>query len=178
MMTPLERLSEARKRRGVYAQPASQSDIFALHAMLLQRLDDTIASAETACMVQDVSPNTIWSVYGKAGLVGGLAFLPLNALGLYNLIYGKLDFRNPPLDSLAIAQERPSVIYIWALVAKGSGIAGLADVLHFLDTPRFRHVDIWTQAVTPAGERLATRLGLARFNHATAPFFKYSRSAG
>jgi hypothetical protein len=174
--SPFERLSEVRKRRGVYAQPASQSDIQTLHTMLAQRLDNPIASAETACMVQDACPNSVWSVYGAQGLLGGLAFLPLNNLGLYSLIYGKLNFFSPPLDSLAVGEEKPVVIYIWAVVATGSGIAGFADVMRFLDTPRFRHIDIWAQAITPAGERLAARFGLQRFDHTPAPFFKYSRS--
>lgn len=163
-------------RRGIYAQPATRTDIEALHRLFEPHVDAPVASAESAIRVQEASPHSVWSVHSSAGLLGGAAFLPLNTLGLYRLIYGKLDRRDPPLEALAVRLERPAVLYVWALVARGSGLLGLADILRQLDTQRFRGVDVWAQPVTTEGERLAARLGFARISHGDHAFYKLGRS--
>jgi hypothetical protein len=164
-----------RRTRGVFAQPASNSDIAQLHAMLVDSYDGPIAPVEVACRVQQASPNAIWSVYGARGLVGGVAFLPLNALGVYSLITGKLSLTDPPLEAIAVRSERPAILYAWALVARPSAMFGIAEVLGHLESQRFRNVDIWANAVTPEGIRLAARLGLERFAHRDGDFFKLTR---
>jgi hypothetical protein len=169
-----ERLKQ-RRGRGVFAQPASNGDIATLHAMMREQFEGPLAAVESVCKVQQASPNSVWSVYGAQGLVGGVAFLPLNALGVYWLITGRLDVADPPLAALAIKSERPAILYAWAVVARPAGLFGLADVLRHLDTQRFRSIDIWANAVTPDGVRLAARLGLERFAHRDGDFYKYAR---
>ncbi len=171
----LARRLKNRRARGVFAQPASDSDIASLRRMLEEQMEGALASAEAACRIQAASPHSIWSVYGSQGLVGGVAFLPLNALGVYNLITGTLDLTDPPIEAIAIKSERPAILYAWAVVSKPSGLFGLADVLGHLDTQRFRNVDIWANAVTPAGKRMAGKLGLTRFAHRDGEFYKYTR---
>jgi hypothetical protein len=171
------RLHRLKKRSGVFGQPASSSDIRALRGMLRERIDGDLASAETALAVQDANPLSIWSLYSQDGLQGGIAFLPLNTLGVYRLIYGKLDPVTPGLECIAVGTEAPAVLYVWALVSRGRGLAALSDVLRHLETPRFRNVDIWTHPVTERGRRLADRLGLARFGEADRAYYKFSRSA-
>ncbi len=170
------RLRRLSLRRGVYSQPASQSDIHDLHAMLGQHLDMPLARAEAACSVQRARANSLWSIHSKDGLIGGAAFLPLNALGLYKLIYGKLDLQDPDIDCISVHPERPAILYLWALIAQGSALAGLSGLLDFLETPAFRRVDIWTRAVTPRGERLALKLGFKAMGQGDRVFFKYDRS--
>jgi hypothetical protein len=172
----LGRLQHLRKRCGVYGQPASQADIRALRAMLAEAIDTDVAREEVALAVQDASPNSIWSLYSQDGLKGGVAFLPLNALGVYKLIYGKLDPTNPGLEAVAVRNERPTVLYVWGLISRGRGLVGLSDVLHNLGTQRFRNVDIWTCPVTEKGERLAQSLGLERVAHGERTFYKLDRS--
>ncbi len=169
-----ERLGQ-RRSRGVYAQPASNGDIQALHGMLRERFDGPLAPPEVACRVQEISPNSIWSVYGGRGLAGGVAFLPLNALGVYGLISGQLNLEDPPVSAIAVKAERPAVLYAWAIVARPAALFGLSDVLRQLETQRFRHVDIWAHAVTPAGRRMAAKLGLERFANRDGDFFKFAR---
>jgi hypothetical protein len=171
----LSRRLEMRQGRGTYAQPASERDIQELHALLKQQLDVPLASAETACRIQRISPNSIWSVYGMAGLSGGIAFLPLNGLGVYDLITGNFDLNRPADAAIAVGTERPSILYAWAMVARPSAFFGLADVLRQLDHGRFRHVDIWANAVTPSGLRMAARLGLERFGYREGAYFKFAR---
>jgi hypothetical protein len=163
-------------RRGVYAQPASRSDIAALHAMLAARIDRPIASAEAAARVQEASPHSIWSLHSQARILGGVAFLPLNALGLYELVYGKLDRADPPLASLAIGLERPAILYVWAVVAQGSGVLGFGAVLRQLDTQRFGRVDLWAEPATAEGGRLADRFGFSRIAHGAHGLRKLERS--
>jgi hypothetical protein len=169
-----QRLSQ-RRSRGVYVQPASQSDIAALHAMLREQLETKLAPVETACRIQSISPNSIWAVCNGQGLVGGIAFLPLNALGVYSLINGQLDLESPPDAAIAVKSERPAVLYAWAMVSRPAGLFGLAEVLRQLETQRFRHVDIWANAVTPQGQRMALKLGLERFSHRDGDFYKFPR---
>jgi hypothetical protein len=144
--------------------------------MLQDLLAEPIASAEAACAVQAARPNSIWSIHTVDGLIGGIAFLPLNGLGLYNLIYGKLDLQEPEIACIATGAERPAILYLWAMVAQGSGIAGIADVIDFLDTAAFRHVDIWTRALSPGGERLARKLGFEAFAPGGQRYYKFDRS--
>ena len=170
-----KRLGALGLKRGVFAQPASRSDIESLHDMLQEGIDGPLAGVEAALRVQESSPHSIWSVHSGAGLLGGVAFLPLNALGLYQLIYGKLDRSNPPPESIAVRLERPVVLYVWAVVARGSGVLGLTEVLPQLETQRFAGVDIWADPVTPEGERLAQRFGLKQVRHGVQTFYKLDR---
>jgi hypothetical protein len=147
-LTLLRRMSQ---RRGIYSQPASQTEIHALHVMLGQHVTEPLAKADAACAVQSKRANSIWSFHAARGLNGGVGFLALNPLGLYKLIYGKLDLTDPDLDCISPHPERPAILYLWALVAQGSGIGGLSGILDFLETPALRRVDIWTRAVTPVG---------------------------
>jgi hypothetical protein len=169
-----ERLGQ-RRTRGVFAQPASQRDIHALHGMLSEQFDGKLAPPETACRIQEISPNSVWSVYGGSGLVGGIAFLPLNALGVYDLISGRLELAAPAEPCIAVRAERPLVLYAWAMVARPAALFGLAEVLRQLDSGRFRSVDIWANAVTPSGLRMAAKLGLERFGYRDGAFFKFAR---
>jgi hypothetical protein len=169
-----QRLSQ-RRARGVYAQPASSRDIEALHAMMREQFAGKLATPEAACRVQSISPNSIWSVYGANGLSGGIAFLPLNALGVYDLMRGRLDLAAPPDAAIAVRGERPSILYAWAMVARPAALFGLADVLRQLDQGRFRQVDIWANALTPSGLRMAAKMGLERFGTTDGAFFKFAR---
>jgi hypothetical protein len=170
-----QRLLQLAKTRRVYVQPASHFEIHQMHLMLAERTDVTIASAESACAIQDASPQSIWAMHSATELLGGIAFLPLNPLGLYHLVYGKLDLKNPPVNSVAVHNERPAILYLWALVSKGRGIIGLADIMDHLDRQRFRNVDVWTSPVTHHGQRLAERHGFARFTHQDRSFYRLRR---
>jgi len=172
----LGRLLNPLRRRGVYAQPASHRDIHALHGMFKARIDQPIALPEVAVRVQDASPNSIWSIYAMDGLAGGVAFLPLNSLGLYQLIYGKIDLTDPPLAALAVRSERPVILYLWAAIARHRAVIGFADVLRQLEVQRFRGIDIWMHTVTPGAERLAEGLGLEAFGQGDRRYYKHVRS--
>lgn len=171
----LTQAARLKARNGIFGQPASQTDIRSLHRMLRERITGELADDDVAVAVQTASPHSIWSLYSQQGLEGGIAFLPLNALGVYRLVYGKLDPANPGIDCLAVGSERPAVLYVWAIVSRPRGLPGLADVMHQLDAQRFRNVDIWARPVTPRGMRMAERLGMARVSHGDAVFYKLAR---
>lgn len=173
---PTARLWRLARRCPVFAQPASEAEIRRLHAMFAERTEAPIASADTACRIAAASPLSVWAIRSAKALLGGLAFLPLNNLGLYRLIYGTLDRAEPPLEAIAAGAERPAILYVWALVARPRGLLGLPEILRQLDTQRFRGIDIWADPVTERGERLARRLGFVRAAHGTHPFHKFARS--
>jgi hypothetical protein len=170
-----QRLLQLAKTRRVYVQPASHSDIHQMHLMLAGKTSTAIASAESACTIQDASPQSIWSMHSATELLGGIAFLPLNALGLYQLVYGKLNLTDPPVNIVAARNERPAILYLWALVSRGRGIIGLADIMDYLDRQRFRNVDVWTCPVTRHGQLLAERHGFTRFCHGDRAFYRLIR---
>jgi hypothetical protein len=170
------RLQLLAKAGRVFVQPASHSEIHRLHVMLAGSIRQSVASPEAACLIQDTSPQSIWSMHSATRMLGGIAFLPLNPLGLYQLVYGKLDLMNPAVNTVAARNERPSVLYLWALVSQGRGIIGLADVMAYLGRQRFRNVDIWTCPVTQRSELLAERLGFTRFSQGDRVFYRLKRT--
>ena len=143
--------------------------------MLTARLDHPVAAPEAAMRVQEASPGSIWALRSGSRLLGGVAFLPLNTLGVYELLYGKLDRAEPRLPAIATGRERPMALYVWAVVAEGEGLLGLPDLLRQLDMQRFGDVDIWADPVTPEGERLARRLGFALIDSGSRNYFKLAR---
>lgn len=171
----LERMALRGSQRRIIARPAGPEEINSLHAMLTARLDHPVASPEAAQQVQDASPGSIWALRSESHLLGGVAFLPLNTLGVYELLYGKLDRTNPRLPTIAPGRERPTALYVWAVVARGDGLLGLPDLLRQLDTQRFGDVDIWADPVTAEGEALARRLGFALVDSGSRNFFKLAR---
>jgi hypothetical protein len=170
------RLQQLAKTGRIFVQPASHSEIHRLHLMLAGSIGQAIASPEAACLIQDRSPQSIWSMHSASRMLGGIAFLPLNPLGLYQLVYGKLDLMNPAANTVAARNERPSVLYLWALVSQGRGIIGLVDVMANLGRQRFRNVDIWTCPVTQRSELLAERLGFTRFSQGDRVFYRLKRT--
>ena len=170
-----DRLSNRAKSREIFTQPASRSDIFTLFNMAREKIGEEIASAETGWRIQQLNPLSIWSVYGRKGLLGGGALLFLNNIGIYKLICGELDLSKPPSECICGANEKPAAIYCWAIVLSGNGILGIADVMRFLQSERFSDVDIWTNPVTAQGASLVRRLGFTKAKFGGRVLFKFKR---
>jgi hypothetical protein len=78
--------------------------------------------------MQDVyrhNPETLWVIFrspsgdrAQAHLAGYYGFLHLNQAGHEALLAKTLRPRDPDLNLLAAAGERPAAVYVWAIVAR------------------------------------------------------------
>ena len=102
---------------------------------------------------------TILSVTGSEGLVGGFAFLYLNQLGLEQLLAGALSIADPELRCLASQGEAPKALYAWAMYLPGQAVAAMGNVMQFVRRPGFADADMYARPGTLKGARFMDRTG-------------------
>lgn len=89
---------------------------------------------------------------------------------------GELDGVSPSPHHLARADERPSAIYHWLLVARGRAAAGVAMVTSFLNGPQFAEATYYGRAATDDGARFLRKLGF-KLLAPKSQYFYYERLA-
>jgi predicted GNAT family N-acyltransferase len=77
--------------------------------------------------------------------------LALNMLGLQHLALGTFDASSPDPRLLAKADERPAGVYLWAVYAPGSLVAGMALFMEKMSTPQYAGVNIYSRPNTELG---------------------------
>jgi hypothetical protein len=117
--------------------------------------------------------DTVFSFSRGARLIGGVAFLYLNPLGLDALVLDDINLANPELKFLAAPDEQPEAIYLWAI--SGAGMKALGHVAPRFAEGRYRTADIYTRPVTRDGELLMTRMGFEPSQSWRAGLWKYER---
>lgn len=100
----------------------------------------------------------------------------LNERGLTALNQGEFDAVSPDTGMLSKGGETPAAIYHWLVAATGRAAAGIAFVTSFLRHPQFGHVDYFTTAATPDGERFVKRLGFEIIDESRG-LYRYRRLA-
>src|SRR6202040_884778 len=111
---------------------------------------------------------------GDTAAEGYLAFLMLNDEGADRLLTGRLDPTNPPLDLLTRQHEKPAVIYVWGVYARGAVAGGVPLALEKVWRPLYRKAPLLARAATPEGYRMLENFGFhggAIFNGRIAPDF-------
>ena len=93
---------------------------------------------------------------------GFVAMLPLNTLGLQHLALGTFDAGSPDPRLLAKRGERPAGIYLWAVYAPGSLVAGMALFMEKMAEPPFAGVNIYSRPNTDVGIRFNIGMGFVR----------------
>ena len=113
----------------------------------------------------EYNPDTIWGVYqtlesdaGSETLVGYLAFLMLNEDGASALKEGGLDVLHPAAALLAPSGERPHLIYVWAVVARGLGAVAVPLTTHAMG-PLYAGLSLCGTAATEAGAKAMRGFG-------------------
>src|SRR5436305_2446171 len=101
-------------------------------------------------------------------LLGGMAFLYLNARGHDALILGDMSPSSPDFELFARSDEQVSATYIWAIGTAGRGIAGLGKAAAHLRKPRYMKADCFAQPSTAAGRDLLTATGFIQI-----PIFQF-----
>jgi len=109
----------------VYLRVSRFDEIPALHELTVNQIGRQVAPLRAMQDVYRYNPETLWIIFrsptddrADAKLVGYYGFLHLNAAGLEALNTRTLRPREPQLELLAPAGERPAAVYIWAVVAK------------------------------------------------------------
>ena len=127
------------------------------------------ASNEIVRRVALHNPDSIWGIAlrdryasGDTAAEGYLAFLMLNDAGADRLLSGRLDPTDPPLDLLARQHEKPAVIYVWGVYARGVIAGGVPLALEKIWTPLYRKAPLLARAVTGEGRRMLESLGFDR----------------
>ena len=127
------------------------------------------------------NPDSIWGMArrdryqaGETAAEGYLAFLMLNEEGAERLLTGRLDATDPPLELLTRQHEKPAVIYVWGVYARGAVAGGVPLALEKVWTPLYRKAPLLARAATPEGYRMLESLGFNRgaiFKGRIAPDF-------
>lgn len=94
-------------------------------------------------------------------IVGGVAWLFLNELGLEALLLDEIDFSRPNLALLTRRNQAPAAIYAWAMAGRGRAAAGLANVASRLRAAPYSWADYYAQPATADGARFLAQLGFA-----------------
>ncbi|HKH02986.1 MAG TPA: GNAT family N-acetyltransferase [Bradyrhizobium sp.] len=127
------------------------------------------ASNEVVQGVARHNPDSIWGIarrdkYGAGNTAAEayVAFLMLNDEGADQLMSGRLDAKNPPLNLLTRQHEKPAAIYIWGIYAPGALAGGVPLAFEKVWTPLYRKAPLLARAVNAAGHRLLDGLGFDR----------------
>jgi hypothetical protein len=136
----------------------SDGDILRIHEMSLAEISRRVAPIELVRAVYKHNPDTFWGVYYSpdnsreyAGLIGYYSFLHLNETGAIALENGTFDGINLDLSHLVKSGQKPTVVYVWALVARK--VARIATVLvaKALGRDLYGGVPIYGRAATLGG---------------------------
>jgi predicted GNAT family N-acyltransferase len=167
-------------------QLAKRTVIFTVDAAGIATLVDAarqdipgLTSNQMFQSVANHNPDTFWAITKKDHFditspkgEGFFAVLPLTHQGMRGLIDGSLDTRKPDISFIARQSERPAGIYVWAIHAKGTLVAGIPLVLQKFSTPLHRGINIYSRPITKEGLRVLEPLGFtpgARYEELFAP---------
>lgn len=147
--------------------PITRGEIPSLRAFIADVLGSGIANVDTIRKVHARQPFSIWKVVDRTGaLTGTYAFLYLNAEGHAAVRDNRFNSREPDLAHLAATPESVVAIFAWCLVLRGKSKAALLKAATWLDLCGWYDCPIFTNPVTPEGERLARTLGFHPFDEA------------
>jgi hypothetical protein len=102
--------------------------------------------------------DSLWTFVRHGRVVGGLAMLMLNSMGLDALLAGGMDTREPKTEFLAASPEIPAAIYLWG-GAHSFASDGMVRMLVRLQSAPYESADIYAAPVTLSGLRFLQRWG-------------------
>ncbi len=142
----------------LYVRHPSDDDIVTIYQMSQTEISPSVATLGLVRAVYKHNSDTIWGVYfspdnlrENATLVGYYSFLHLNEGGAAALENGTFDGINLDFNHLVRGGEKPTVVYVWALVARK--VARIATVLvaKALGRDLYGGVPIYGRAATLGG---------------------------
>jgi hypothetical protein len=143
----------------IEVRPALGSEIAVIADMATQMVPGVQIGEQALRRHFDFDPECILTFRWQEKLLGGMAFLYLNARGHDALILGEMSPSNPDFELFARSDEQVSATYIWAIGTTGRGIAGLGKAAAHLRKPRYVNADCFAQPSTAAGRDLMIATG-------------------
>jgi len=107
----------------VWLRPAQYDELDELHSLIASEISLDVGPVAIMRAVFLKNPISFWRIErrlaeGNIILVGMYGFLPLNDRGVEALKAEALNTREPQLEYVAEADERPAALYVWAIVAR------------------------------------------------------------
>lgn len=156
--TVFQRLSKCES--GMKAHRAGAHEIDAVHSMASNYIPGLASTAQIKSM-QKRDPDSIWVFEQNGNLKGGIGLLMLNQAGVNALMGGDFDLSAPQLPFLAAPGERPTAIYLWALLARGTAILGLLNLNQQAKVGRLSGADLLATSRTLGGARAMRMFGFS-----------------
>jgi hypothetical protein len=135
----------------------SRDDIGPLYREVQAAIGGKMASEEVVIAAHH--PDALWTFSRNDRLVGCLAMLMLNRVGLQALLSDRIDLRDPSPDFLANPHDAPAAIYIWVVLAPTFAVDGIAEVMLRLRSAQYDSANIYAFQTTARGARFQRRLG-------------------
>ncbi|MEM8657509.1 MAG: hypothetical protein AAF813_02685 [Pseudomonadota bacterium] len=174
VVTPrIKGLSHYRRNpAGIHVRPVASGELGTLHAFVMAALGPGIASIDTVRRVQAKQGFSMWKVLDREfAWSGAYAFLYLNAEGLSAVHDGSFVSIDPDMEHLAQSPHDVVGIFAWCLVLRGRSKFALHKAATWLDLCGWHDVPLFTNPVTPEGERLARSLGFVPLNEPESSVF-------
>jgi hypothetical protein len=137
------------------ARPDDAGQLLALARVLI---GGQLAAEAVVRAVAARHPDSLWTFLRDDRLIGGLAMLILNGVGLKALLCGTIDAQNPEADFLATPFEAPAGIYLWGF-GQMSGSEGILNVFARLQAAPYKSANIYAVPVTSNGLRFLKSWG-------------------
>jgi hypothetical protein len=145
------------RRSEVIVAPAENRDFEPLAAMANAKVPDVCATGELLREAAARDRDSILSFRLKGVLLGGVAFVFLNQIGVEGLLLDSIDLARPTAAIMANPIDDVAGIYIWATALDGRGILGLGNVAEHLSKRRFRFADLYGRPNTEASRFVPTK---------------------
>lgn len=140
--------------------PAHSDEIPKLHHYITEALGPGIATIPTVRAVHALQGFSVWRVSDANGKTSGaFAILYLNEKGLIAVENQTFDASDPQLDCLARTPEEVKAIFAWCVVLRGKAKAAILKAATWIDLCGWNDHPIFTNPITPHGERLARAMG-------------------
>ncbi|MGH6838723.1 MAG: hypothetical protein ACREDT_07960 [Methylocella sp.] len=132
---------------------AEDKELPELAALVERHLPGIVNGCETARKVHLHHSDSVLAVVRGERLVGTVACLYLNSVGLAGLRSGVFSFGAPEVGVLALPGESPAAIYAWALCLPDGASEAIGNVMHWFQRPLYRQADIFARPATVRGMR-------------------------
>ena len=146
-------------------------ELESVYALSKEHLKAGMASIAAARTVLEYNCDAIWGVYHVSdsceSLAGFLSFLMLNEEGAARLRRDQLDVLNPDTKFLVPTGQRPALIYVWLIVARGLSGVAVPLTTHAMGS-LYAGLPLYGTAATEAGARAFRNFGFHPI-HANRP---------
>lgn len=159
----------------IEVRTAQDREIAAIAGMATQMVPGVQIGEQALRSHFDFDPASILVFAQRGNLLGGMAFLFLDARGHDALLSGDFSPARPDFNFFARCDEQVAAIYIWAIGATGRGIAGLGKAAAHLRQPRLVNADCFAQPSTAAGRDLMITTGFVPIASAQPDLWRYQR---